>query len=348
MFQGDYCFSAKQLRELGPQVLQKWEVLFGHPPTRNLDEGLVYFQSVMGGAQLPGGEIQVQSTFGHALARWQSFGQPTFYLHEGFLAQSLLTDYKHLTWGDLHWPFETFIVFFPPNADYLVHTGGRVQHAIIHNYDVHKDGNIYAHSIFDEDKDDIQPGLFFTASGGPINIHQNLKLNAMRDKQIDDTWGSETFTAWEPEQQDTLAIRRVIHVVCGLAVHLATLKAQGAWSPNPPKRKQRKGKKAKKPLPKHWDIHPTIKIKPQLKRAALQGAENSPLWKLEHRYLVRGHWRNQAYGPNRSKRQLKWIAPYWKGPEDTEVLERTYDVLDRQKTTETKPTPLTDGGQKQS
>lgn len=30
-------------------------------------------------------------------------------------------------------------------------------------------------------------------------------------------------------------------------------------------------------------------------------------------FLVRGHWRNQAYGPQHSLRRPKWIEPHWKG-----------------------------------
>ncbi|WP_236788087.1 hypothetical protein [Amycolatopsis sp. GM8] len=34
------------------------------------------------------------------------------------------------------------------------------------------------------------------------------------------------------------------------------------------------------------------------------------------RWMVRGHWRNQAYGPNRQLRRPVWINPHIKGPDD--------------------------------
>jgi hypothetical protein len=43
-------------------------------------------------------------------------------------------------------------------------------------------------------------------------------------------------------------------------------------------------------------------------------------------FLVRGHWRNQAHGPGHTLRVLKWIEPFWKGPEDTRVLLRAHKV----------------------
>ena len=42
------------------------------------------------------------------------------------------------------------------------------------------------------------------------------------------------------------------------------------------------------------------------------------------RFVVRGHWRNQAYGEGMSKRKLIWIMPHFKGPELTEVVSRPY------------------------
>jgi hypothetical protein len=44
------------------------------------------------------------------------------------------------------------------------------------------------------------------------------------------------------------------------------------------------------------------------------------------RWLVRGHWRNQAHGPARSMRTLKWIEPHWKGEPDAPVVERPHVI----------------------
>ena len=35
-----------------------------------------------------------------------------------------------------------------------------------------------------------------------------------------------------------------------------------------------------------------------------------------HRWMVRGHWRDQPCGPGRASRRLTWIDPYIKGPAD--------------------------------
>lgn len=36
---------------------------------------------------------------------------------------------------------------------------------------------------------------------------------------------------------------------------------------------------------------------------------------LAVRSLVRGHWRRQAHGPGRSLRRVRWIRPFWRGPD---------------------------------
>lgn len=70
-----------------------------------------------------------------------------------------------------------------------------------------------------------------------------------------------------------------------------------------------------------------IKLDGRLKAAIKGGLGDGASWKLESKFVVRGHWRNQAYGPQHSLRRRKWIEPYWKGPETiTDALERTFEV----------------------
>lgn len=47
---------------------------------------------------------------------------------------------------------------------------------------------------------------------------------------------------------------------------------------------------------------------------------------LDHRVHVRGHWRNQAHGEGRQLRKRIWILPFWKGPEMSEMVNKTYIV----------------------
>jgi len=70
-----------------------------------------------------------------------------------------------------------------------------------------------------------------------------------------------------------------------------------------------------------------IKLGARLRSAIKEGLSGGASWKLDSRFVVRGHWRNQAYGPEFSLHRKKWIEPYWKGPEDlTEAMQRAYEV----------------------
>ncbi len=47
---------------------------------------------------------------------------------------------------------------------------------------------------------------------------------------------------------------------------------------------------------------------------------------ISSRFSVRGHWRNQSYGPNHTLRKLLWVKPYMKGPQNTTEVIRSYLV----------------------
>jgi hypothetical protein len=48
--------------------------------------------------------------------------------------------------------------------------------------------------------------------------------------------------------------------------------------------------------------------------------------KYVSRFMVRGHWRNQACGEGMKDHKLLFIQPYWKGPKDGAELVRDYFV----------------------
>ncbi|MGD9065568.1 MAG: SEC-C metal-binding domain-containing protein [Desulfobacterales bacterium] len=57
----------------------------------------------------------------------------------------------------------------------------------------------------------------------------------------------------------------------------------------------------------------------------LQQLERLPSGRtMLHRYMVRGHWRRAA--PGWRDQRMRWIAPYWKGPDIAAVIERTYKL----------------------
>ncbi len=47
-------------------------------------------------------------------------------------------------------------------------------------------------------------------------------------------------------------------------------------------------------------------------------------------FLVRGHWKNQPYGPKQSLRKQIWIKPFWKGDEEARVLLRRAEIVGKE------------------
>lgn len=44
------------------------------------------------------------------------------------------------------------------------------------------------------------------------------------------------------------------------------------------------------------------------------------------RFMVRGHWRQQAHGPGSRQRKLIWIRPFYKGPDMADLISKPYIV----------------------
>jgi hypothetical protein len=71
-----------------------------------------------------------------------------------------------------------------------------------------------------------------------------------------------------------------------------------------------------------------IHVSQEMRKAAKDlssGDEQRRLgWKLNSRFIVRGHWTHQPCGEGRRDRKLTWITPYWKGPSLAPVVPRNY------------------------
>jgi hypothetical protein len=80
--------------------------------------------------------------------------------------------------------------------------------------------------------------------------------------------------------------------------------------------------------PTEWSLGHEVKVGPELRRAAAESALAAgagPVgWHVRKRFVVRGHFRNQAHGEGRALRTKRWIEPYWKGPDGAEAWAHLY------------------------
>jgi hypothetical protein len=59
---------------------------------------------------------------------------------------------------------------------------------------------------------------------------------------------------------------------------------------------------------------------------AVAPPEGNPKGWINRRFIVRGHWRNQAFGPGRQDHRVMWIKPFYKGPDLAEMINRPFLV----------------------
>lgn len=85
--------------------------------------------------------------------------------------------------------------------------------------------------------------------------------------------------------------------------------------------------------PRVFVVGRTVKISRELRELSRMAPGSGPRWKLQNRYVVRGHFRWQPIGrrlpdghegPQNAKKT--WIEPHWKGPEGAEAWQHLYEV----------------------
>lgn len=98
----------------------------------------------------------------------------------------------------------------------------------------------------------------------------------------------------------------------------------------PKKESRSSGKKRnrKHKTPTIWNFVNRIKLHPEFVTAARKAAftGNIERKKLELQHIVRGHTKNQPFGPGNSERKRIWVDPYWRGPETEEAWARQYEA----------------------
>lgn len=98
-----------------------------------------------------------------------------------------------------------------------------------------------------------------------------------------------------------------------------------------PRKLQEKRARLGATWPTEWEFGREVTITPELREAAREAVAGRTRrhaadgWHLRSRFIVRGHWRNQAHGEGRALRRRQWIEPFWKGPEGTKAWSHIYE-----------------------
>ena len=258
----------------------------------------------------------------HSLLRWVESGLPVFDLTHGFASALLLTDPADVSADLVHPPFDTFVVRFPDGFWHMEGSDGgqvSVAFAIVHAFDAVATGGLRARPMMSvrlvgrDGKTSTWEALEPPRAGEAL---EGWLDEPVPDPIADTVVGRGEFVApTEHDRRLVVAFRRLYVNLCLYVAAHGRGEALG--------RRDAKGRpvsSSAEPQPDVWVLGREVKLARELVDAARAWTDaQSPRagaregWKLRERFTVRGHWRNQAHGPGRAERKLRWIAPYWKG-----------------------------------
>lgn len=81
-----------------------------------------------------------------------------------------------------------------------------------------------------------------------------------------------------------------------------------------------KGSKARRRAPAPPREVKLVDLRRLVHRPTEPGETDAQGREYRHRWVVRGHWRQHAYGPGQKLRRTQWIPPFIKGPEGAPLL----------------------------
>jgi hypothetical protein len=262
----------------------------------------------------------------HQGIRWIRHGLPVFQLSADILAALLLTDPTNVEPEDVRAPFPTFAITVPAGFWRLTDDHGHEADATtvwVHAYDS------ILKSVATTVTDRTVVGTLRYPHLKLLNLSLcagDLRLYERRDAIGPATVIGDWLNRDAPDVERPLfdlhetdtekGYRRTLRrLYVNLCLYLTEHRARRQPRKEPSKKQRRRGTPV--PTPEIYIVGPEIKVQPELVGAAKAwvGAcrkDRGP-WRVQKRFCVRGHYRNQAHGPGRALRTRIWVAPFWKG-----------------------------------
>ena len=298
------------------------------------------------------------STAGRWCLSWARSGYNTFDLSPDFVAAMLLTDARALDVDLVRLPFPAILIATPPGfaigvegrsytrihvteisaSDVrMLHAAEQVSRAIVNLPPEEARKTLDALLLRESPPTsllDKANGTQSLLSSGALRASAtagSLHIYASDGEHVLDTLIDREGLTWDSfddlpdnvtDDADKRARQTLRQIVFGMLAYANAI--DHALEPRDNTARRRRVP-ADKPHPEHWTIGRTVRIDPQLVRLA-QSGNREALFRLKHRHIVRGHYRNQAHGPQRALRTSRWITPYWKGPQDGAELVHTYKL----------------------
>lgn len=255
----------------------------------------------------------------HMVASWLQYSFPAFSVTADLLSAFILTDPTNLSLDDIKPPFDTFVINLPRNFWFV--DDQMATSLWYHHYKSR--GEVYLH----------------VEVGTPRNLRVYERIPSFWNDDVESVEDWLNFGVGEIQSveqvEQTEYDKRLMRAARNILVNLSLYVAEHGRGIR--KQSVQHHKKARQrtltcslPCVDTWIVGREIKLDQHLISAAKNcsgdDVANRAAWQISKRFVVRGHWRDQACGPGRQMRRRMWIQPYWKGPELGEKLAHIYNT----------------------
>jgi len=255
--------------------------------------------------------------------QWLSMGMPTASLTHGATTRFGLTDLRGLRFSEIGMPFPSLFLQMPDKFSGLSLTGKQSKPVPIRSI------ALSSHSLFDTLGQRREELSIHAVSwdGTSLFSDQPLEADTSLESLCSANWPTTSGDGMiQLEQCDEEALSSCIRVALNACVYMVSC---------PEKVERLRCTQFHKetallgvPCPKHWIVGRGITVSSN-EAAALSALSSPgrPAWRAHSRFIVRGHWRNQACGLRSETRKRIWIQPHWKGPADAKTaIARLYTI----------------------
>ncbi len=269
--------------------------------------------------------------------QWYQSGMPTFKISDALAAAFVLTDFDDVLFEDVKFPFESFCVRIDGVSPILTSEGQEIK------------------SIAFMSGRSMPDGLTPSNRAELEAMSTDNFIYIMADDVKDDNkvWTVyQEFEPTDPVQQFMFDVLReypkdggvyvsMMRIAFGVATMLKNNHSDLTDALERTRKSRSSGPKGKPIERTYTEIVPgrEVKIKDPLDLIAIARhvssgevpPDGTKTWKLKTQVLVRGHWRNQAHGPNYSLRKQIFVQPFMKGPDYAVRTERKFTLEEDEK-----------------
>ena len=237
---------------------------------------------------------------------WARCGYQRFEADRDTLMLLAATSLRHVEPSDVRAPHSAFLIHLPPKLVFIADANGEPTDVVA----------IQAWQYENVDIAAFQWSIVSYASSGVISYKLNIiDHELIADSEFDPEKPPNSLPElakvqkYDLDSRADVLIRRIVAGVCLLiASHTADRNSSGVSISSI----EQKAKRGRPPSRIHRISRK--RVLPVIFRDTLAGYISGDRSSPNVRFVVRGHWRNQACGPRLSERRMQWIQPFWKGP----------------------------------